>query len=111
MNAYAGLEEIAIQRSDSLSHYFKDDPDDYMPHVEEEKPHFFARLGAFLHWLKEMPHRRAVMDELASLSDHELADIGLTRAELPRVFDEEFAAERNGRHYARHDVPIRPVPL
>jgi uncharacterized protein YjiS (DUF1127 family) len=111
MNAYAGPDEIAIQRSDSLSHYFKDDPDDYMPQAEEERPHFFARIGAFLHWLKELPHRRTVMDELASLSDHELADIGLTRAELPRVFDEDFVAERNGLHYARHDVPVRPVPL
>jgi uncharacterized protein YjiS (DUF1127 family) len=95
MNAYLDRDQIAIQRSDSLSHYFKDDPDDYMPRVEEERPHFFARFGAFLHGLKEMPHRRAVMDELALLSDRELADIGLTRGNLLRVFDEDFVAERN----------------
>jgi len=110
MNAYVGKDEISVQRSDSLSHYFKDEPN-YMPQPEEESPHFFARLGKFLHWLAELPHRQAVMDELASLSDHELADIGLTRADLPRVFDEEFAAERNGRHYGRGDSPIRPIPL
>ena len=84
MNAYVGRDEIVIQRSD------------HMPQVEEERPHFFARLGGFLHWLKEMPHRRAVMDELASLSDRGLKDIGLNRFDLLRVFDEDFVAERNG---------------
>ena len=110
MNAYSGRDEIAIQRSDSLTHYFKDDAD-CMPQPEPEKPHFFARLGALVQWLAAIPQRRAVMDELASLSDHELADIGLTRAELPRVFDDEFASERNSRHVGRCDSPIRPIPL
>jgi uncharacterized protein YjiS (DUF1127 family) len=104
MNAYVGRDEIAIQQSDSLSHYFKDNPDDYMPQVEEERPHFFARLGTLLHWLKEMPHRWAVLDELASLSDRELLDIGLARVDLLRVFDEDLVAERNGRLCAKHDV-------
>jgi uncharacterized protein YjiS (DUF1127 family) len=85
MNAYVGRDEIAIQRSD------------YILRVEEEQLHFFARLGGFLHWLKEMPHRRAVMDELASLSDRGLKDIGLTRFDLLRAFDEDFVAERNGK--------------
>jgi len=110
MNAFSSRDEIAIQRSDSLTHYFKDDPD-YMPQPEPEAPHFFAQLGKFLHWLVEMPKRQAVMDELASLSDHELADIGLTRSDLPRVFDEEFAAERNVRSFARPNESIRPIPL
>lgn len=110
MNAYVGRDEIAVQRSDSLSHYFKDEPG-YMPQPEAEQPHFFARLGKFLHWLAEMPQRRAVIDELTSLSDHELADIGLTRCDLPRVFDDEFAAERNGRHQGRSGSSIRPIPL
>jgi uncharacterized protein YjiS (DUF1127 family) len=109
MNAYLRRDEIAIQRSDSLSHYFKDNPDDYMPQVEEQRPHFFARLSAVLHWLKEISHRRAVIDELDSLSDRELADIGLTRMNLLRVFDEDFVAERNGRHYAKHGTCRAPV--
>ena len=110
MNAYAGRDEIAIQRSDSLSHYFKDEPD-YMPQPEPEGRGFFARLGAFMHWLADLPHRQAVMDELASLSDHELADIGLTRSDLPRVFDEDFAAERNVRSFAQPSGTVRPIPL
>ena len=54
-----------------------------------------ARLMAAALWLVQMPRRRAVLDELARLSDHELADIGLTRCDLPRVFDPAFVACRN----------------
>jgi uncharacterized protein YjiS (DUF1127 family) len=110
MNAYAGKDEIAIQRAESLSHYFKDDAN-YMPQPEQEAPHFFARLGNLLHWLAEFPKRQAVMDELASLSDHELSDIGLTRSDLPRVFEQDFAAERNVRSFARPNSTVRPIPL
>lgn len=45
-------------------------------------------------WLSEMFNRRAVMSELAMLSDHELSDIGLTRVDIPRVFDRSFATTR-----------------
>jgi uncharacterized protein YjiS (DUF1127 family) len=110
MNAYVDRDDIAIQRADSLSHYFQDDPD-YMPHPEPEASHFFARLGKLFHWLAEFPKRQAVMDELASLSDHELSDIGLTRSDLPRVFDEQFAAERNVRSFAQSSSTVRPIPL
>ena len=46
-----------------------------------------------MRWLAEMPRRRAVLDELGRLSDHELADIGLTRGDLPRVFDPSFTVQ------------------
>lgn len=40
------------------------------------------------------------MQEMAMLSDRELADIGLSRVDLPRVFDPTFAAEHvRGRDY------------
>jgi uncharacterized protein YjiS (DUF1127 family) len=45
-------------------------------------------------WLVEMPRRRAVINELAALSDHELADIGLTRGDVPHVFKSGFVAQR-----------------
>jgi len=35
-----------------------------------------------------------VLDELSGLSDHELADIGLARNDLSRVFDPAFAHAR-----------------
>ena len=84
--AHVSKEEIALLIPNTLSHYFKDEVD-YMPKVEEEGVHLFARIGAAFRWIAELPRRRAVMDELASLSEHELADIGLTRSDLPHVFE------------------------
>ncbi|EHM02308.1 hypothetical protein HMPREF9946_01330 [Acetobacteraceae bacterium AT-5844] len=37
--------------------------------------------------IAEYPRRRRVMDELSMLTDRELADIGLSRGDIPRVFD------------------------
>jgi len=53
-----------------------------------------ARLQAAAKWLLQMPRRAAVINELSGLSDHELADIGLSRNELSRVFDGQFNADR-----------------
>ncbi|WP_200845395.1 DUF1127 domain-containing protein [Roseomonas sp. 18066] len=40
----------------------------------------------------EFPRRRRIYDELSMLSDRELADIGLNRGDIPRVFEEKFEA-------------------
>ncbi len=47
-----------------------------------------AAIDAVLEW----PQRRAVRAELAALTDRELADVGLSRGDLPRVFDAGFAS-------------------
>ncbi len=57
-------------------------------------PGLFARLSGIVGWIAAFPRRQAVMAELAELSDHELADIGLVRSDLGRVFDANFAASR-----------------
>lgn len=54
----------------------------------------FARLTALGQWVAEAPHRRAVLNELSALSDHELNDIGLSRSTLSQVFDPAFARDR-----------------
>lgn len=41
--------------------------------------------------------RRAAIVELCRLSDHELADIGLTRSDLPRIMDPAFIADHEQR--------------
>ena len=67
---------------------------------------FTAIANTFRH-IAEMPRRRALIDELSMLSDHELADIGLNRAELDRVFDRDFAAARGSyRKVATHAARI-----
>jgi len=44
--------------------------------------------------------RQAVLQEMQTMSDRELADIGLSRGDLSRVFDPAFAADYSrGRNY------------
>jgi uncharacterized protein YjiS (DUF1127 family) len=57
-------------------------------------------LNCLLTKVTEWRNRRAVMQELALMTDHELSDIGLSRADLPHVFDPAFAADHaRGRDY------------
>ena len=46
------------------------------------------------------PQRRAVLAELSTLTERELADVGLSRSDVPRVFDAGFARARAMGHAA-----------
>jgi uncharacterized protein YjiS (DUF1127 family) len=52
------------------------------------------RLGGAIAALRG---RQAVFNELHSLSERELSDIGITRSDIHRVFDPAFAAEHRAR--------------
>ena len=67
------------------------------PLLAAPKPTFFARIRSTIGKMAEQAQRRAVVNELATLSDRELADIGLNRGDISRVFDQH---ELNSRHYA-----------
>jgi uncharacterized protein YjiS (DUF1127 family) len=57
-------------------------------------------LSRFMAAIAGWHRQQAVMREMETLTDRELADIGLTRADLPRVFDPGFAADHaRGRDY------------
>ena len=57
---------------------------------------FERRASAFAEWRR----RQETLREMEMLTDRELADIGLTRSDLPRVFDPAFAADRpRGQDY------------
>ncbi len=58
----------------------------------------FRGVGAALAFLVSYPERSRTLHQLAGLTDRELADIGLERSDLGRVFDADFA------------VPNRPAP-
>jgi uncharacterized protein YjiS (DUF1127 family) len=59
-----------------------------------------ARLSGLVARFAEWQQRRQVMEEMALMSDRELSDIGLSRSDLPRVFDHSFAADHaRGRDY------------
>jgi len=61
-------------------------------------------LAAIGSALASYPQRRAVYDDLRSLTDRELADIGLARSDIGRVFDPDFrlpSRPANGKAPAR----------
>lgn len=98
MSTRIAKEEMALMMPNSLSNYAP-----FAPSQARRPAHggFVQSLADGFRWLVELPRRRAVMAELAMLSDHELSDIGLSRAELPRVFDPAFIATREtGRRSA-----------
>ena len=57
------------------------------------------RLGDALANVVAWFRRGSAMAELNRLDDRELADIGLSRSNLSRVFDENFAREHARRGY------------
>ncbi len=93
MNVRMPKEEMALLMPASLSSASW--TDSYVEQPKVEGLSLTQRLARSVKWLLEMPRRRALLDELNTLSDHELADIGLTRSELGRVFDPAFAAQRD----------------
>jgi uncharacterized protein YjiS (DUF1127 family) len=65
-------------------------------------------IRATLGFLAAYPERVRTLRHLSNLSDRELADIGLSRGDLARVFDEDFAIPRNAPAAparARHAAP------
>jgi uncharacterized protein YjiS (DUF1127 family) len=64
------------------------------PITEEKKPYGVHRwLAAFRGWRENW----AAMAEMDMMSDRELADIGLSRSDLPRVFDDNFNGDLRAR--------------
>jgi uncharacterized protein YjiS (DUF1127 family) len=99
MTAHVVKDEIAIMNPGRLAHYFQDEPG-YIGQTAPKSPSILARISGVLRRLADIPRRQAVMEELGALSDHELADIGLSRSDLPFVFDGRFVAERNAERRA-----------
>ena len=83
MNAFVSKEELALLPADRINYpeHFAD------AQSRRSKGGLIARLQA---WFE----RRSVAAELNALSDRELADIGLSRAELGQVFEPAFARRR-----------------
>ena len=88
MNAPLAKDQLALLMSDSLT---------YRP-TDAVRPTLWqsvkGSLSAAVQSLRDMPRRQAVLNELSTLTDRELADIGLHRSELGRVFDPRFAQAR-----------------
>jgi uncharacterized protein YjiS (DUF1127 family) len=57
----------------------------------------FAWIAAFRAWRE----KQVALKQLEMLSDRELADIGLSRSDVPRVFDANFNQDLLGRSVVR----------
>lgn len=60
-------------------------------------------------FLVTYPRRRALYDQLNAMSDRELRDIGLTRGDLARVFDPDFATPQLGTASGERMAPPEPA--
>ena len=85
MNAYVSKEELALLPANRLS---------YPEHYAEDhnrrhplRPGFFARVAA---WRQ----RQRAYAELSELTDRELQDIGVNRADISHVFEPDFEFSR-----------------
>lgn len=92
MNVRVAKEEMAVMIPTSLSRFA---PAGEHDGVDARAGTLFARIGAAVQWLMDLPRRRSVIDELSTLTDRELADIGLTRDSLTEVFNPAFASARD----------------
>ena len=91
MNAPLAKEQMALLMSNSLT-YREPAVEGMEGAVAAPRPTFGDRVRGWLQALAELSRRRAVIDELRMLTDRELADIGLNRADVGRVFDPRFHA-------------------
>ena len=96
MNAPLAKEQIALLMSDSLTYRTPAIEGTEGAFTPPAPATFGTRLRRAVNALLELPRRRAVIDELSTLTDRDLADIGLSRAELTKVFDPRFARQRAG---------------
>lgn len=100
MNAPLAKEQIALLMSDSLT-YWTPIVEGTDGTIAEPQTSWLdgirAKVAGMMDRLAAVPHRRAVMAELNTLNDRELADIGLQRCDVGRVFDPRFAASLMGR--------------
>jgi len=65
------------------------------PLLMPERPSLLAQFRAAIDSLLARIQRHSVISELNTLSDRELADIGLNRNDLGRVFDPRFIHDRH----------------
>jgi uncharacterized protein YjiS (DUF1127 family) len=66
--------------------------------TREERPHGFADfLAGLVASFRAWRERSAALNELSMMDDRELADIGINRSDLPRVFTAEFQKEMVAR--------------
>ncbi len=91
MSVHPSKQAMEFKLPEMLSYHSTWDDADYEPVVPHRR-NWHDRLG-FFRPLRAFAERAAVRNELYSMTDRELADIGINRYEIGRVFDPKFARE------------------
>lgn len=87
MTTHISKEQLALMMPGTMDHYFQNEPE----YLATPRPGLLARIGAGIAtWIA----RRVEMEEVAALSDSQLADIGISRSDARLVFDRGFVARR-----------------
>ena len=97
MNAYSRLDKFRFKLQEMQSYPSTWDDVDHAPAVApaRRKSWLVRAAGEVKVRFNRMRERQRVIRDLKAMSDRELSDIGLTRYDIPRVFDPEFAKERS----------------
>jgi uncharacterized protein YjiS (DUF1127 family) len=98
MGAQTSKSQLGFQLPEMLSYHSTWDDADYAPVLPARRPGFSKRIwAAFRERLRAYLDRRAAVRELSAMNDRELADLGLSRYDVGRIFDPEFAREYAAR--------------
>jgi uncharacterized protein YjiS (DUF1127 family) len=98
MSVQTSKQAVAFQLPEMLSYHSTWDDADYEPVLPpRRRRRWTERLASVRRALAAVPRRMAVLRELDSMTDRELADIGINRYDVGRIFDPEFVREYNGR--------------
>ncbi len=97
MSVQTSKQAMAFKLPEMLSYHSTWDDADYEPVQPPRRRGWADRLASIRRTLGALSHRMAVRQELRSMTDRELADIGLNRYDVGRVFDPEFAREYSSR--------------
>lgn len=102
MSAPINKHEFDFKLPEMLSYHTTWDDADYEPAQPRQREgwlhHLIAAPGRVI---AELARRHRAMNELARLGDRELSDLGITRSDIPRIFDADFAAEHASRGLGR----------
>jgi uncharacterized protein YjiS (DUF1127 family) len=108
MSVHTPKSSLKFELPDMLSYHTTWDDADYPPQLPPSRRGLFARvIEALGRHCQTALARRAATNELAMMSDCELADIGINRCHVDRLFDPEFAHE----YQQRGGLPWKSNPM
>ena len=95
MSMHPSKQAVAFKLPEMLSYHSTWDDADYEPVLPRRRG--WADRVAFVSRALGFARRRSVRNELYAMTDRELADIGINRYDVERVFDPDFAREYASR--------------